>query len=245
MRQNLLTIVQAFARRTNLPVPNAAVGVQAAEVRQIIALLEEVGEELTSRFNWPDLQRKASWTSLATSSQGSVFSLAGADLERIIPGTFYNETEREWFEGPIPLSEWQAYASGLNPSPTNIFTITNDEILLWPLPAAGDTLSFYWQTSYWIAGAGDEAGPSAATKATFTSDEDIPIFDVTLLRLGLRYKWKYEKGLPYAEDMRAFEAAAFDKAARGMLKPTLLMAGGPVGPRPAILIPTSSTIPTS
>ena len=245
MRQNLLTIVQSFARRTNLPVPGSVVGTPAAEVRQIVALLEEVGEELTSRFNWPDLQRKAEWTSVATSSQGSIFDLTGEDFERIVPGTFYNETERTSFVGPIPLPEWQAYAAGVNPSPNNIFTITDDELFLWPTPTAGDTLSLYWQTAFWISAPDISVGPLAATKAAFESDEDLPVFDATLMKLGLRYKWKYEKGLPYAEDMRAFEAAAMDKSSRGMLKPTLSMAGGTSGPRPAILVPLTSTIPTS
>ena len=244
MRQNLLQIVQSFTRRTSLPFPGAVMGVNQSEIRQIVALLEEVGEELTSRFNWQDLQRKATWTSVAGSSQGSIFDLAGADLERIVPDTLYNETEREAFVGPIPLKEWQAYSSGLNPSPTNIFTITDDELLLWPAIEAGDTLSFYWQTAYWISAPDISVGPLAATKASFESDEDLPVFDATLMKLGLRYKWKMEKGLPYAEDFRAFEATALDKAARGMLKPTLSMAGGSNGPRPAILVPLNSTIPT-
>lgn len=245
MRQNLLTIAQSFARRTNLPVPGSVMGTPAAEVRQIVALLEEVGEELTSRFNWPDLQRKAEWVSVATSSQGSIFELAGQDWERILPGTFWNETQREQFIGPIPLQEWQGYASGLNPSPSNIFTITDDELLLWPEPDAGQTLSFYWQTAYWISAPDISVGPLAATKAAFESDEDMPVFDAALMKLGLRYKWKVEKGLPYAEDMRAFEAMAMDKSSRGMLKPTLYMAGGTRSPRPAILVPTNSTIPTA
>lgn len=238
MRQNLLQIVQAFARRTGVPNPPAAVGVNQAEVRQMVALIEEVGEELVSRFNWQALKQKASWTSVATSSQGNIYTLAGTDLERILPETFYNETAREQFIGPIPLPEWQAYASGINPSPNNIFTIVEDELLLWPEPGAGDTLSFYWQSANWILDA-----DGVTTKAAFTSDEDSPIFDATLLKLGLRYRWKMEKGLPYAEDMRSFEAAALDKSARGMLQPTLSMAGMTMGPRPAILVPLNSTIP--
>lgn len=240
MRQNLLQLVQAFARRTGVPVPGAVVGVNQAEVRQMVALLEEVGEELVSRFNWESLKRKATWTSVAASSQGSVYALAGESLERILPGTFYNENEREPFVGPIPLHEWQAYSSGLTPAPDNIFTVVGDEILLWPAPPAGETMSFYWQSAHWILDA-----DGTTTKASFTSDEDSPLFDATLMRLGLRWKWKMEKGLPYAEDMRAFEAAAMDKSSRGMLKPTLSMAGGAVGPRPAVLVPLNSTIPNA
>ncbi len=231
--------MQSFVRRTTLPLPNAVIGVNQAEVRQIVSLLEEVGEELTSRFNWQQLKIKASWTSTATSEQGNVYILAESGLERILPGTFWNETEREPFVGPIPLEEWQGYSAGLTPSPQNIFTIHQNIIYLWPVPAAGDTLSFYYQSANWIVAS------DGTKKAAFTSDDDFPIFDGALMKLGLRAKWKMEKGQPYAEDMRAFEMMARDKAGRGMLQPELSMAGETVGPRPAILVPLNSTIPNA
>ena len=205
----------------------------------MVALLEEVGEELVSRFNWQSLKRKASWTSTATESQGDVYTLGGADLERILPGTLYNETERTPFVGPVPFEIWQTYTAGLNPSPDNVYTVLGNDLKIWPVPSAGQTFSFYWQSNKWIVDA------SGSFKDAFDSDEDTPIFDTALMKLGLRMKWKMEKGLPYAEDMRAFESMAMDKSARGMTQPTLHMAGGIRPIAPTIVVPLNSTIPVA
>lgn len=238
--QSLLQILQAFAKRTSLPVPSAVVGVPNASVRQMQALVEEIGEDLVSRFNWEGLRRKASWTSTAAENQGSVYTLAGASLERIIPGTLYNETQRVPFEGPVSLEDWQAFSSGLNPSPTNAYAVIGDQLRLWPIPNAGETFSFYWQSSQWIF-----APDGVTPQSEFLDDDDMPIFDPALIKMGLRYLWKREKGLPYAEDMRAFEAMAMDKAARGFTRPTLSMAGRGQGYRPAIVVLLNSTIPNA
>ncbi len=52
---SLLTIVQRFCGRTNLTVPATVYGTNDPQIRQILALLEEEGDDLSKRGDWSEL----------------------------------------------------------------------------------------------------------------------------------------------------------------------------------------------
>ena len=65
------------------------------------------------------------------------------------------------------------------------------------------------------ASEGAVQGNSTATptaKAFFTRDDDTFLLNKTLLLLGLRWRWKEEKGLPYMESFRLYESAVAEAA---------------------------------
>lgn len=236
--QSLLQIVQAHSRRTGLPVPGAIIGTQNAGFLQLQALLEEVGDELASRFTWTELRRPLSHTALAAADQGSLISLCGDDFERIIPSTMWNTTTDEPILGPITVQEYRELTVRETETTPARYLQFNGHLYLWPAPTAGDTIVFYWQSKAWVVSAS-----GTTTKLYFTDDGDKPVFDEALMKLGLRYKWKQEKGLPYAEEMRAFETMAMDKAARTGTQGPVSMAGGPSLPDPRNSVGLPPSIP--
>ena len=52
---SLLTIVTAFCERTNLPTPATVIGTTDQQVKQVKALLEEEGKDLSKRGAWEGL----------------------------------------------------------------------------------------------------------------------------------------------------------------------------------------------
>ena len=73
---SLLTIVQRFCRRTNLTVPATVYGTSDPQIRQIMSLLEEEGNDLSGRGDWNELTFQATHTTTAAEDQGDIDSIA-------------------------------------------------------------------------------------------------------------------------------------------------------------------------
>ncbi len=96
---------------------------------------------------------------------------------------------------------------------TGAWTLINSEIAVRPAPMSGETLSFYYMSSRW---ARDRDGN---VKEAFTVDDDAFRLSENLLTLCMIWKWRANKGLPYAQDQENYEdekekRIAADKGAR-------------------------------
>jgi hypothetical protein len=56
----------------------------------------------------------------------------------------------------------------------------------------------------------------------FMSDEDTTVLDERLLKLGMIWKWKYDKGAPYAEDMGTYTDALMMRAGKDQPAPIMV-----------------------
>lgn len=70
-----------------------------------------------------------------------------------------------------------------------------------PAPATGETIKYYYQSNLAVA---DNSG---STKAAATADDDALRLPERLLKLALIYRWRADRGLPYAEQMANFNVA--------------------------------------
>jgi hypothetical protein len=123
-----------------------------------------------------------------------------ADLERFVSDTFFNRTTRWPVFGPITSQEWQAVQAQPFLSSVYISWRQRDgSFLMTPTPAAGETIAYeYITTAKATSSNGDE-------KTTISADSDRPLLPESLLKLGLRWRWKASKGLDYAEDLATYE----------------------------------------
>ena len=55
---------------------------------------------------------------------------------------------------------------------------------------------------------------TGANKEAFTIDTDTFLLDEKVLRLGVIWQWKSNKGLPYAEDLASYETALAEAVSR-------------------------------
>jgi len=222
----LLEIVQEFCRRQGLPVPSAVVSLGDDQLTQIVGLANEICEDL-DRFSWTQLVREASWTATGAEDQGAMSVLAPFCCSSILNETIYNRTTRLPIYGPVSARQWQADKALFAASPTHEYRIFGGHLYITPAPPDTDHLAFEYRSSAVVYNANDNA-----YKPYFTKDDDEFLLPPPLLLRGLRWRWKAEKGFPYAEDFRLYETAVADANGRDGGHKTLTMDGcdRPVGP---------------
>lgn len=232
-----LAIAQEFARRTGLAVPSALFGGDT-QALQMAALINELCDEITTRFQWQELlKRKTSWTSTGAVDQGTLTSIFGSGLQNLVAMTLWDSTDRLLIDGPLTTPEWQAsQVFDILGSAFAEYKIYDGHLYIEPAIDVGHSLVAFYKVNTWATSSGGTA------KAAITADDDEVLFPAALVKLGLRYKWREEKGLPYAEVMRSFEGMAADLIANNSGAKVLSMAGETTDYKPGIWVPLDSPI---
>jgi hypothetical protein len=232
----LLEITQDFCGRQNLPVPTTVYGTTDPQVRQMSKLLEEEGNDLSLRHGWERLILEASHTSLAAEDQGAIATIASNGFRYILNQTIWDRSTRLPVCGPMNPQQWQALKAVVTTGPRYQFRIRGGKLLVNPSPVAGESWYFEYVTKNWILGA-----DGTTYKRRFTLDTDVVLLPEDLCLQGLRWRWKKEKGMDYAEDFRTYETQVKEQASKDGGKPILRMdMDGWRGPQPGVFIPDGS-----
>lgn len=195
----MLQTIQRFCRRTNISVPTSVIGTTDTQVAQIYALLEEEISDLADRGTWQALTLEATHTTLNAESQGAITSIASDGFQYIKNQTIWDRTENLpviVIDGP----DWQSEKGFANTAPRYMARIRAGLLLVTPDPVAGNTWAFEYVTQNAIL---DTNG--STRKQYFTADTDTFLLDEAIITMGLRWRWKKEKGFDYAEDFRTYE----------------------------------------
>ncbi len=200
---NCIQVIREVCGRTGLPRPNSASGSSDVQVTQLLALLNEEGQELAARYDWQALTREATFTTVATEDQGSLQTIIGAanSFRHVINETIWNRTTLEPIYGPRSPGIWQGLKALTVTGPYPEYRIRGGNILFMPVPAAGNNCYFEYVTKNWAT---DSTG--AAQRSLLTADEDIFLLDDEILLSGLTWRFKQAKGLEYGEDFRKYES---------------------------------------
>jgi len=195
---NILSIIQEFCKRTGIRQPSAAMTSNDAQVLQLVALANEILDDLMmnhARFSQQVIIK--TWTSTGAEVQGSRDTLFPGFLW-FMPKSFYDRTAVINIRGPLTPEEWErlkalsAYSS-VYPS----YRFIGTDLHLYPVVLNTHTLAVEYKSEYCVLDATNTA------KKYFTVDTDTPTINSTIILLGLRYLWKKEKGMDYlpAQDM--------------------------------------------
>jgi hypothetical protein len=230
----ILTVIRAFCQRTGLPAPGFVAASQDAQVVQLLALANEVIEDLVDRWTWQDLVKEATFVTIAGEDQGAIATIAPSGFSRILQETIFNRTLRLPLFGPLAASQWQGLKALPNPGPNYQYRIRGGRLLFSPAGVVGQTCAFEYASRNAAIGADSIAKPA------FTLDTDNFLLPESLLMAGLRWKWKAEKGLDYAEEFRRYEILANNAAGRDGTKPRLAMDGGCASAVPGIFVPAGN-----
>lgn len=231
----LLQLLQQYCLRQALPVPQLIMASADDTYLQLAGLLNEVLDDL-SAFAWPELTHEIVFRSVAGEKQGSLETLAPGYLY-ILNNTLYNRSNNTKVYGPLSPQDWQARQAMPSTGPHYQYRIRGQELCIYPDIEADQTIAF----EYFGAHSVTTAGMSFPDKRYFSSDTDTCIFDPMLLLLGIRWKWKYEKGFRYAEDFRQYEAAVTQARAHNTTKAIIHTEGtGDRMASPAVLVPSGT-----
>lgn len=238
------TVIQSFCRRQGVPAPGDVLGSTDDLTIQLVALLEEECTALAPRQLWANLVNQCTFVTLAAESQGTLASLGSGPtavngLNYILPGTFWDRTQKVPVRGPLDAQDWQAIKAVNVTGPQYYFRLLGQgtsvaQLLLNPEPAAGHTMAFEYVTNNWCL----QDGTTPAS--SFANNSDVILLPENIVLMGLRWRFKKEKNLPYAEDFDTYEGMVADAGAREGVKPVLHLDGHGFTPQPGIYVPSGN-----
>lgn len=203
MTRTCKEIVQEHCASIGLVQPNTAVASSDISIMQMLSILNEEGSKLARRHPWQLFCAEATFTTLATAAQGTITSITGGANNanfKILDETMWNRTTRAIVSGPISASERQGRLAISTNGPYSEYYIRGDILYFDPVPAAGDSIYFEYQSKNWAT-----SSDGLTRRTRFTADDDLALFDDEILLAGLKWRWNKSKGLDYQEDFQDYE----------------------------------------
>lgn len=240
MSSTMLSIVQDLCARQNIPVPAAVIGSGDPQITQLRALLEEEGNDLAARHDWTTLTYQGVLTTQASEYQAEFPPTAYPGFRKLKNETFWDRENKRPVCGPLNARDWEMIAAMQTSGPMYRYRIYHRQIYVTPAPPAGELWWFEYVSSYWIAA--NDAG-SFPLRKRFEADTDVVLLPDDLCLQGLRWRWKKEKGLDYAEDFRTYEIQVKNAIGDDVGQRPLRMDADPTrGPVPGVFVTPGSWI---
>lgn len=218
----VLELIQRFTSAVGFTRPSTAVGSSNTDVQQIVELLNREGRDLSRRHSWQEITFEATFTTVATQSQGALSSFIGAtqSIRKIVNNTIWNHTTRQQIMGPLNAQSWQRDQAVVTTGPYPQYRIRGNYLLMNPVPAAGDTCYFEYVSNCWCT-----SSDGATYRQNVAADTDLVLLDESLIMAGLEWRWLAKKGLPYSEEFQTYEQLVNRAIGDNGSKPVLDMAG--------------------
>lgn len=228
MPKSLLTLVQNAADELGIPRPSAVVGSSDQTVRQLLALMQREGEELSAREGpsqgWPHLVREHTFSTV----NGTADYALPTAFRYYINGTQWDRTNKWPLNGPTSPQKWQELKSGIVTSakPYRFRIKANSlgvrRVFFDPTPTTVDACVIEFISTFWCANA---AG--TVPQSIWTLDTDIALLPEELFTLGLKWRFRRAKGLDASVEYQTYEDAVSRELGRAAMAPDL-----PLGRRP-------------
>lgn len=196
----VLQIVQETTRRIGLPIPGTLVSNPDPGVQQLQSLLNELMQETVKAYRFQACVFHGTFVTTAVSLQGTINGILGTDPESITNATMWDMTLRRPVFGPMDDTNYQILSALIPTGPIYQYRFEANNLLFLPPPPAGDTINFIYRSKNWLSLAGNPLTPGYFIQ----NDTDVPLIDDTTLIMGLKYRYKKEKNLPYAEDFETW-----------------------------------------
>jgi hypothetical protein len=230
----LLNIVRTVAVRFGVPSPTIAASSPDLQIQQIVAFVNEEGQELAARYPWQALRNEATFTTLAAEDQGALSTIAGSGFQSIVNETIWNRSQRRPIFGPKSPAEWQQLKAQFVQGPWYQYIIRGNHILFTPIATAGQSCYFEWMTANWAQSA------IGAGKSTMTADDDVSILEERLITLGTIWRFQQAKGLTFDASFAKYEGAVADAMAKDGGKARLNLKGYNTDVYPGTLVPAGN-----
>ena len=227
----LLSMVREVCDKVNLVRPSVVIASNDENIRILLALAQEEGQELLGRYPWEITQAVATHTTLAAQLQGVMTTIAPG-FKYITNKTFWDRTLTKPVLGPLSPLQWQHWIARTTTGPYSKYRIRAGNLYAYPAPVAGSTWAFEYQTTYFCQSSG------GTDQSAWAADDDVGALDENLMRLGIIWRFKARAGLDYAEDYRIYEQKLAQAMARDGGKESLDMTGA--GPATGIYTPEGS-----
>ena len=193
---SILSTIQQVCPVIGLSVPNAVFSSAEREHVELQALANEMAQRIARTHEWQVLNAIATYTGDDSTED---FDLP-SDFDRMLKKAQVWSSSLSTPLSPIPdRDQWLGLDIQAFDLIINAWIIYGGEMHIKPAMTSGTTAKHWYQSNLIATNAG------LTPKASFTADTDIFRVSERLLKLGMIWQWRANKGLPYAQDQDTYE----------------------------------------
>ena len=196
---SLLTLCQQVVDENGLGArPSVVAGSNDSLPRQLFALAKREVEQLHRKFLW---QRLTDVHTITTVNGQEGYSLP-ANFQRYVTTTFWDQSNYWQMRGSITPQLWQALERGIvTTSIRKRFRVRGGEVLIFPTPTLdGETLVAEFQINTPVL-----AVDGTTYQLNYQADTDTSLIPEDIVGLGVTWRIRQKKGLPYQEEFNEYE----------------------------------------
>lgn len=191
---SLLTIAHGVADECKGARPASIAGNTDPDAQQYLRLINKVGTRLMRIYDWQELRKERTFTSIAGEEQTGAIP---DDFDRFIPETFWDRSSNNLLSGPITPVEWNGLKVQSFTSENKKFIYRGGSVFTQPTLGTGVDMAFEYVSDEWAT---DTTG--ATGKTSMTVDTDLSLIDDELMIAITKYEWLKDEGQPYQEAAR-------------------------------------------
>lgn len=192
----ILSVFQDAATVIAMTVPDLVYGSTEREDVEIGTLANTMAKRIARAHEWELFKATATYTGDGATT---AFDLP-SDYDRMPKkANIWSASMSAPFKHISDADRWLEYDVTSLGFVINAWTKIGGQIQIKPALASAVTAKHYYQSNLIVAPS------SGSNKVAFTADNDTFRLDEELLKLGIIWQWKANKGTPYAEDMANYE----------------------------------------
>lgn len=201
---SLLTISQNIAKTTKSEVPNEIIGNSQENAKQIFEAVRLATKYIFESHDWTVLNYDKTFNSVVSQLQ---YDLPN-DFDRIVNGTFFNNTQRREVFLTTPR-EWRQLNLNVGVSVINRYRIRQNKVELFPTPSAIESFVYEYISNLIITD-----NDTSTTKTDWTKDSDTSLLNEDLIEVEATWRFLKFRGKDYAEEKEEAEIRLEDIAGR-------------------------------
>lgn len=232
-------MTQSAARLIGIPSPSTVIGNTDPQVAELLACAQDEGFDLSRRGTWQVLMTVKQFSAVATAVSGTNYAIqTGAvpnDYDRFVQETFWNRTRKRPLYGPVTPQEWENLVAWTSSPVVDTFRFVGSNIWIIPAPTAGDDMAYEYISQNWCQDA------SGSGLSQWEADDDTGVLDERIMALGIVWRFKQKKGLPFQADYDKWDARARQALVQDQPQRTINFGDAySTGRRPGIAVPEGS-----
>lgn len=201
---SLLSICQDILNETkSSSIPAVIIGNNDDVAKQILQAVKNSITELSRGYQWQELQKEYTFTSVISQANYSLPS----DFDRLVNDTFWNQDQHRALIGATTAETWRILkdSATLGVGDEEFYRIRNNEIVIHQTPTVAENYVFEYITKNIVKS-------STNTPQTgFLADTDIPVIDEYIVKLDTTWRWLKNNGRAYAEEKITAEKAIAER----------------------------------
>jgi hypothetical protein len=193
----ILQVVRDASTVLGIDVPDLVFGVTTREMVEMQSLVNEMAVRISDACDWQILKVIKTYTGDGTSE---AFTLPADYNRMLVTASLWSNVWTWNLNHVLDADQWLEMQVVPYTFIYGNWMLYGGKLHILPIMGATDTVKFFYISNLIVVGS------DTTTKATFTADDDTFRLSERLLKLGIIWQWKAQKGLPYAEDMVNYES---------------------------------------